>query len=235
MASPILVKQRPAAVLVLAILHLVGGGLDLVGQLCSGAMQAAWSGNPFSMQGGAGQEPAIRLQKAIEAIPGQRAFTVGELGINLVLDAMLIAAGIGLLSMKPWARILSLVYAPLAILNRLGVFAYTLLVLMPAFDSLFAQELGRDPQTEVALQAASSFMRGIMIFSAVVNLVFVIYPIVVLILLNLFHVRAAFSGKSDVVRPALPEDEGWGPIQRPGASTDVTTERERDRYQPPGN
>ncbi len=234
MASPILVKRRPASVLVLAILHLVGGGLDLVGQLCTGAMLAAGGTNPFGgMQGGAGQDPAVHLQKAIEAIPGQQAFTFGELAINLLLDVLLITAGIGLLSMKPWARILSLVYAPLAILNRLGAFAYTLLVLMPALDTIMVQELGRDPQIKTALQAASSFMRMAMVVSAIVNLLFIIYPIVVLIILNLSHVKAAFSGKSDVLRPALPEDEGWGPIQRPGLSTDVTTERDRDRFQPP--
>jgi hypothetical protein len=233
MASPILVKQRPASVLVLAILHLVGGGIDLIGVLCSGAMQAA-GGNPFGMQGGAGQDPTVRLQKAIEAIPGQQAFTLGELAINLVLDVLLIAAGIGLLSMKPWARILSLVYAPLAILNRLGTFAYTLLVLIPAFDTILVQELGRDRQIANALQAASSIMRTFMLIGAIVGFLFIIYPIVVLIILNLRHVKAAFSGKSDVLRPALAEDEGWGPIQRPGLSPDVTTERERDRYQPPG-
>jgi hypothetical protein len=234
MASPILVKKRPAAVLVLAILHLVGGGIDLVRQLCAGAMLAAGSTNPFGgMRGGAGQDPGVHLQKAIEAIPGQQAFTVGELAINLVLDVLLIAAGIGLLSVKPWARILSMVYAPLAILNRLGAFAYELLVLIPAVDTLLRQELGRAPGVGPELQAFNSFMKAGMIVSSVIGLLFVIYPIVVLILLNLSHVRAAFSGKSDVLRPALPEDEGWGPIQRPGLSTDVTTERERDRFQPP--
>jgi hypothetical protein len=232
MTQSSLVRQRPASVLVLAILHLVGGTIDLLGVLCSGVMQFAGPGGLLGMPGGgAGPDPTIRLQQAIEAIPGQKAFTAAELVVNLVLDLLLLAGGIGLLNMKSWARTTSLVYAPLAILNRLGTLIYTLVVLVPGFETILQEELGRDPQ----FKSFGSLMKTSMILGAVIGALFIIYPIVVLIILNLRTVTAAFRGETASPPLSLPDDEGWGPIRRPGASSDVTTQPDpdRDHFQPP--
>jgi hypothetical protein len=170
------------------------------------------------------------MQQRLEALSGTT-YTVGELVINLVLDVLLLAAGIGLLSMRPWARTLSLVYAPLAILNRLFATGYILAVLVPGFGAIISEEGGNDPQ----LKAFGEMMKMILVVSAAVSALFIIYPIVVLIVLNLKHVKAAFLGQSEAPPPSLPEDEGWGPMKRPGASTDVTTgtDPDRDRFRPP--
>jgi hypothetical protein len=232
MTQPSLVRQRPAAVLVIAILHLVGGGLDLLGVVCGGAMQAAGAANPFGKTAPAGPEQVelARLQQQIEALnpPG---YIYGELTANFVLDVMLLAAGIGLLSMRPWARTLSLVYAVLAILNRLFTVVFSFVVIIPAFEAMIQEHAPKDPQA----QSVISLMKVGMIAGVVFGALFIIYPIVVLIILNLPHVKAAFLGQVEAPPPSLPEDEGWGPIKRPGASTDVTTEPDpdRDRIPPP--
>jgi hypothetical protein len=231
MASPILVKQRPASVLVLAILHLVGGGLGLVGSLCTAVGQAM---GPQAFAFGAAN-PAQDMQKGLlehlAATPGYQAVTWGSLAMSFVLDVLLLTAGVGLLSMKPWARSLSLVYAPLSILNRLFGIGWTVAIVLPATTEFFQKNAGNDPIMKAA--AAGGQIGGIV--GMVVSGLVMIYPIVVLIILNQRHVKEAFSGKSDVLRPALADDEGWGPIKRPGASTDVTTDPDRDRFQPPGS
>jgi hypothetical protein len=231
MTQPSFVRRRPTAVLVLAILHLVFGSLGLVMLLCSGAIQAVQSTGGF---GGPGQAEAQQLQKRIEDIPGQKAYTMAEMGVDLVLDVMLLTAGIGLLGMKAWARILSLVYAVLSILNRVGTLVFTLAVLLPALDTVLAEETMREPK----LQGVLPVMKMGMIIGAVFSALVVIYPIVVLILLNLRSVKAAFHGEAPPPPAPLPEDEGWGAMRPPGASTDVTTRPEptdpdRERFQPP--
>jgi hypothetical protein len=232
MSQPYIVRRRPAVVLVFAILHLVGGSLDLIGVLCSGVLQVMGGSRMFGTGAAAGNVGLQRLQQRIEELPGP-AYTYGELTANLVLDLMLIAAGIGLLGMRPWARTLSLVYAVLAILNRLASTAYVLAVVAPGVEALLQQEAAGDPQ----MKAFSSLMKTSMTVGALVGALFVIYPILVLIFFNLPSVKEAF--RDEGAPPEMPppeEDEGWGPIRRPGA-TDVTAEPpdpDRDRFQPPG-
>jgi hypothetical protein len=223
-------RRRPTAVLVIAILHLVGGGLDLLGVICGGVAQAV--GNPFANTAPAGAQQAemARLRQQIEAL-NPPAFVYGSLTANLLLDLMLLTAGIGLLWMQPWSRTLSLVYAVLAILNRLFVVVFGLVVTVPAFQALIQQQGPADPN----LQPFLSFMRVGMIGGLLFSGLFIIYPIVVLIILNLQHVKAAFLSQGEAPPPSLPEDEDWGPMRRAGGSTDVTTETEadRDRFRPP--
>jgi hypothetical protein len=238
-------RYRPTVVLVLAILHLTGGTLDLIGALCGAlgqAMTGAMSGmNPPPGPGG-GPDP-MALQKAMMDLPGYQAYTYGNLALTLVLGVLLLAAGIGLLGMRPWARALSLVYVPLAILSRVGEFLYTVLVLAPGMDTImqdFMQKqigamappgAGAPP---IPSQAMGSLMRTTTMIGAVVGLLFIAYPVTVFILLNLSYVKAAFRGEEPAALPP-PEDEGWGPIRRPGPSTDVTAEPDpdRDRFGPP--
>ncbi len=229
MASPYVVKQRPASVIVLAVLHLVGGTLGLIGDLCGLVGQAA---GPQALMVGPSneiQDMQKRLLQHLEAAPGYRAVTWGGLVVSLALDVMLLTAGVGLLNMKPWARTVSLVYAPISILNRLVVIVWTLAVVLPATAEFFEKLAGKDPIMKAA--AAGGKIGGVI--GVIVSALVMIYPIVVLVILNLGSVKAAFQGGKAVPRPSYPEDEGWRSIKRPGASRDFTTERDRDRFAPP--
>jgi hypothetical protein len=230
-------------VTVLAILHLVAGTIDLIGVVCGGLSQAMGGAGMFAQSPGpgGGPNPAAAVQNAMAAIPGYQAFTYGNLAVTSVLGVLLLAAGVGLLGMNPWARALSLVYAVLAILVRIGEFLYTVLVVVPGMDAFMQQQMavmappGGGPPSPQAQAAAASFMRATMMFGAIFGLLFIAYPITVLIILNLRSVKAAFRGEEAVGLPADLEDEGWGAIRRPGLTTDVTTEPDpdRDRFQPP--
>jgi hypothetical protein len=218
-------------VTVLAILHLVGGALGLMGTLCGGAAQVA---GPQALMVGPPsplQDFQKRLAQHLEDIPGQKTVTWGSLGLSLVLDVMLLSGGVGLLGMRPWARTLSLVYAVLSILNRVFTSVWTLAIVLPATSEFLEQNMGQYPGTRAA--AVGGKIGGIV--GVVVNALFIAYPITVLIILNLRSVRAAFRGEEAVGLPADLEDEGWGAIRRPGLTTDVTTEPDPDRdlFQPP--
>ncbi len=191
-------RQRTTPILVLAILHLVGGGLGLFFSLCGCGglvMSNALSSVTPTFPTRPGQPPpppnaAQIMQYYDDHVPGYRAFTIGNIALSLLLDLLLIAGGIGLLKMQPWARWLSLVYAPLSILYHLASFLYSLILVMPATDKLYAQN--------PALAAMSSFITfasGIGVFFA---LLIVIYPIAVIVILLLPSTSAAFRGEMPV-------------------------------------
>jgi hypothetical protein len=199
-------RQRTNAILVIAILHLIGGGLGLVLTLC------ACGGLVFSnMAGSIVPTVATQTKKGTDKtapppstsdimnyyndnVPGYRAFTYGGTGVDLLLDILLLAAGIGLLSVQPWARWLSLVYAPISILYHLGSFVYQLVLVMPATQKLYAQN--------PALQGMSSFLNVTTGIGLVVGLLWIIYPIVVTVIMLLPSTGAAFRGEM----PTIPED-----------------------------
>src|SRR6516162_6328253 len=141
-------RQRTTPILVIAILHLVGGSLGLLSSLCGiGSllmMNTLGSTSPptlapptFPVRPGqpaqlAPLPGANELMKYLQDnVPGYRAFTIGSLALSFLLDIMLITAGIGLLKVQPWARWLSVVYAPISIVNRIGSFVYQLIWVLP--------------------------------------------------------------------------------------------------------
>jgi hypothetical protein len=130
-----------------------------------------------------------------ENVPGYKFFTFTALAVGLLLDLMLLASGIGLLLMHPWARALSLIYAPLSILFHVVSFAYQLIFVMPATQDFFA----RIP----AVGPMGSLVAIITDIGLIVGFLVVIYPIVVLILLLRSSTAAAFRGET----PSKMDDE----------------------------
>ena len=199
-------RYRPTAVLVLAILHLVGGGLGLVMDACGGAAAAA--GGSFSP--GAGQSPQAkaqqdfqkRLQQHIEQeLPANRAITYASLAVSLLLDVLLLAGGTGLLSMQPWARTVSLVYAVLSILTKVFTLV-NLAFTWPVMDKFIQQEAAKDPN----LGPLTSMMPAILGVTAVFTLLLMIYPVVVLVILLRPRIAAAFREEAPPDQPTEPPD-----------------------------
>lgn len=195
-------RQRTTPILVIAILHLVGGGLGLLLSLCTvgGLVMTSTLGSitpppSFPTRPGQPAPPmpptADQIMKQMnDQIPGYRAFTVGSLASSFLLDFMLLTAGIGLLSVQPWARWLSLVYAPLSILNRLGSFLYSLIWVLPATKALYANNPG--------LAGFSSFATITSGISLFFSLTLIAYPIAVLIILLMPSTAAAFRGETRI-------------------------------------
>jgi hypothetical protein len=193
-------------VLVIAILHLVGGGLGLFGSFCACGgllMGSAFSSFPMpTVPTRPGQAAPIQpppgpgeiMKYYNDNVPGYQAFTIGSIAVSILLDVMLLSAGIGLLNMRPWARMLSFVYAPMSILNRIGTFIYQLIFVMPATEKFYAQN--------PVFAGMSSFMSITTGMGLFVNLLFILYPIAVLVVLLMPSTVAAFRGEP----PARVED-----------------------------
>jgi hypothetical protein len=185
-------RQRTTPILVIAILHLVGGGLGLILSLCGCGglvMSNALSSAIPTVPQRPGQPPpppnANEITKYMDDhVPGYRAFQFGSVALSLLLDVMLISAGIGLLSVQPWARWLSLAYAPLSILIRLVGFVYQLVWVTPAMESLYAQN--------PAMKGMSGILSASVGIGAFVGLLF---AITVLVIMLLPSTAAAFRGE----------------------------------------
>lgn len=198
--------RRPPSVTVLAVLHLIGDGIGLVLTLCAGVSQLA-GGNLSALTAGPNPPPQVRAQQAFQKrleahiaseLPWQQAYTGVGLGIDLLLDVLLLAAGVGLLSLRPWARTLSLGYAWLSLATKVVgiiVFCFT----WPAMSAFLRQEAAADP----ALAQMANVIPIAVFAGLLFSLVLAVYPLAVLIILTRPSVVAAFRGKS-----APPEGDG---------------------------
>jgi len=199
---PSIQRSKPTAVVVLAILHLVGGSLDLLITLGSLAMSAASKG-----QGGLGAANARQLGQALETIPAYHLVVGVQIGLNILLDVMLLSAGFGLLGLRPWARTLSLVYAPLSIVLRILSTVWTVVWMMPVMTAVLQEQMGGNPQAGPILEVAQYV-------GVCFSLVFLAYPIVVLVILTRPAIVAAFRGEMPSFLPQDDLDEPR-PVARP--------------------
>ena len=105
-------SQRTTAMAVIGILHIVTGSLTCVGALINmlggGLVAAIGSAAEHEMNGASGQA----------AMVGGALILFGIVG--LAFGAGLLAAGVGVLKVKPWGRSLSLAAAALGITFSLG-------------------------------------------------------------------------------------------------------------------
>lgn len=204
-------RQPTTAILVIAILHLVGGSIGLLGSLCGcGGLLMADSlssimSTPPTLPARPGQSQPIPappgakevMQYMKENVPGYLPFTIASICLSFLLDLMLISGGIGLLKMQPWARWLSLAYAPISILMHVGSFIYQLVWVMPVTQALYAKTAAAMP----GFGSLMTFSTGIGVVAA---LLIVMYPIAVLIVLLLPSTAAAFRGEAPVREADLP-------------------------------
>jgi hypothetical protein len=215
-------KKLPTGLLVIAILHFVGGGLGLAGSLCGLALQGASGGKMFSGFGGqqAGQAGVEeKLEKTLEEkVPAYQTVHVGRIVVDLVLSTLMIASGIGLLQTMAWGRSLSIVYALLSILNHLFSLIYDLAFTVPATRAIFEELVGQDP----TLQTFVSFMEAVVTGGVIVGALFVVYPIIVLIVMFRPSVVRAFGTlpESDSETEGAEEDADlpWGRLPPGGPS-----------------
>jgi hypothetical protein len=231
-------QQRPAAATVLGILHLIFGILSLGFAICGGAMQLAGAnpfgappgGSPFGKPPGGGAGPEEAMTRALQEIPGQKAVTIGQLGIDVVLDVMLIVGGVGLLQMRPFGRTISLVYAILSILNHVFAFAWSVFQYTAISEAL--NQLSALPAGPIFVTA---FRFGFFL-ALIINLLAIAYPIIVLCFMLSAKLTAAFAGEGQP--PALPDapsdyDAGWGTMRRdPSLPAPPPGTRPDDRYKP---
>lgn len=179
-------RNRPTSVLVIAILHFVIGGTGALCNLCATVQlvvgsQVASFGNPQQAK------QQQQIEEALTAkIPGYRIHQVISLAASWLFTALLIVAGLGLLQMQMWGRTLSLVYAVLSLLHKIVTAIYIYVLVLPAYRDVFRLI---DMPNKQAAQVAETIA---MVTAGVTPPIMMIYPIVVLIVMLLPSVSAAF-------------------------------------------
>ena len=121
--------QRPPAVLVIAILSMIGGVIGMVchtyGSLSpwvESALSKAWEDSPDDDESpnNADDEPAVSI--------GETWSKKAEWGLSvydLLLSTLMMVVGLGLLAMREWARKLALICAALIIVSSVAGIAVT--------------------------------------------------------------------------------------------------------------
>ncbi len=186
--------DRPSVVLVVAILQICFGSLGLVGSLCGGAIQLAGGAKAFTPQPPPGAKAPA--QPDVEAIMRKRmpyygAIQGGQIALSIVSGSVMLISGIGLLKMRPWARKVTIGYACYNILMTIAGVVFAVTVSVPAMKDAF-EEMRADPN-----MAGAGPMIGMMESAATagayVSLILVVYPITLLVIMFLPHVREAFA------------------------------------------
>lgn len=162
---------RPTSVTVFGTLNIAFAALGLLGVIASVAM--------FKMMG----DTANPVMKIMRDNPNYAAWIKLTIPLGLLACAVLLAAGIGLLLMKAWARKLSLAYAIYAILLGLAGMVMNYLFLLQPLMAEAAQKRGPE---------AAGAMGGV-IGGSVGGCFGLIYPILLLIFMTRPKVVAAFQ------------------------------------------
>lgn len=162
--------QRPTSVTVFGVLNIIFAVLGIVTIAGSAAMLFASSKT---------DNPALKMMLANSAYMTWMRISIP---LGLIVSALVLAAGIGLLLLKPWARWISLGYGVYAILASIvgTVFTY-LLVVGPMMEQ--AQRM-HGPEAAAAVGGAVGGMIG--------GCLGLIYPVLLLYFMTRPHVIAAF-------------------------------------------
>jgi len=162
--------QRPPSVTVCGILNIVFAAFGVFGVMASVALfyLPADSNNP--------------VIKLIHESPAYATWLKVCIPLGVLTCLVLLAAGIGLLHLKPWARILSLAYAIYAILfGILGMVVNFIFMLQPMLEQARQQQ---GPEAAAAIGGAVGGTIG--------GCFGLIYPVLLLIFMTRPKVVAAF-------------------------------------------
>jgi hypothetical protein len=198
-------RRRSGLVTTIAILHLIGGGLGLIGSLCGGVLLLiAAIATPGAAGGGPPTAQQIQAHMTANAA-GYQAYQVSGLAVGLVLDMLLLTSGMGLLTLQPWARWTSIVYAVLSLIYKAANILYALLVANPVMKAFVEGEARRMPpgQAESYEMISMWSLYG----SVCGQAVFIVYPIAVLIVMLLPSTGRQFEYGGQRRLDAIREDD----------------------------
>lgn len=186
--------RRPTAILVIGILNIVFGALGLICnpiKIVGSLVPTPEAGAPEMAGMPPEQSEMMRKLNEVSMSPAVKTYQIFDGGIGFLFSAILLAAGIGLLVMKPWGRTLSLVYAFYGIAAAIATMVFSwMMIITPLFQLV---EQAPDPQAKQIMQfGAYGGMGGALAqscFSAV-------YPVVILIVLTRPSITRALQGLS---------------------------------------
>jgi hypothetical protein len=201
-------QERPLSITAIAILQFVFGGLALLCGIGEGAGLLVGGGGQkwFASSGGPGADQdkvdklADDLEKAIESGPAYQAVQVGSLVIYLALSVAMIISGIGLLQLRPWGRLLSIGYALADIALTAFRLVYAVAFTIPAFRDL----VNKHPVETAEEQMVIGVMGMMAYLPPILELVWMIYPVIILIIMFRAANAAAFQ-EEGARHPLLPK------------------------------
>ncbi len=173
--------QRPTSVTVFGILNIVFAVFGFCGVLGIVAV--------FMMLGTNLNNPAFQNNPTMQAIQDSPAYATW-LKISVVLGVFvsiaLLAAGIGLLRLKPWARTLSIAYGIYGIVSVIiGTVVNYFFLIQPMLEKAHGEQ---GPEAAGAIGGAIGGMFG--------GCIGIIYPVLLLIFMTRPNVTAAFRQQS---------------------------------------
>jgi hypothetical protein len=168
--------QRPTAVTVFGILNIGFAVLGIVGALASVML--------FLAVGATSSNPVVQI---IRDSPAYAAWMKISIVLGVSVSAILLAAGIGLLQLKPWARIVSIIYSIYTIVMVLVGGVINCFFLVQPMLQQAHQHQGPEA-TGAAIGGAIGGMFG--------SCFGLIYPIVLLIFMTRANIVAAFQSSA---------------------------------------
>jgi hypothetical protein len=178
---------------VIAILHFVFGGLGLLCGVCAsvgdmaGMTESLAAADPAAREKLAEQKrrQEVTAQVNQEMVPLYRPYTLTNRVLSVISPILMVVSGVGLILLAAWGRWLSIVWALQSLASNLLATVYMFLFFQPAS----AEAMRRLPPQNENEQLANQFAGPL---GPVCACMFAIYPTVVLIILFLPTVAAAF-------------------------------------------
>ena len=181
--------QRPTAVTVFGVLNIVFGVMAVTctpfALITTKLSQSMLDNLPEASRM---ENPVLEMMQS----PGFMAYTYVSTAVGMAFGALLIAAGIGLLKLRPWARLVSIGYA---VYSWVGTAAGQVI----AYFLLYAPMLETAPPSGGPASAA-------FVGPVVGSCVSLVYPTILLIFMLRPEIRAAFQpgwGTPPPVPPGL--------------------------------
>jgi hypothetical protein len=180
-------KRSHAGVMTIAIMQLVFGILWLPCDLftLSGANET------LAIKMG-GSQQAQTQQEMQERIPYFKATTISVTVVDLILSILMIVSGVGLIRMRMWGRTVANGYAILSIIYRLGYTVYYAIVMLPIMNDIMEKQVAKTGGP--GAPAATSIIQASSVVGVIFSASIVVYPIIVLVIVNMAGARAALSG-----------------------------------------
>lgn len=218
--------NRPGTVMFVAIVLFLFGTLYILSALATGGQAgyiAFFSAPPDPNAKIRPDDVAANLHFLPQEVPGYVAIVIGVAVLDILFGFGQLYCGIGVLKMKPSARMATIALILLRLLYILGFDAFSALVLYPAqikFYELHPLEL---PNQGPEVINMATFMRFILYGAMVVKIFVELFVAgLIVILLSTAKTRAAFAGIVEPTEDELPkksssqyvgydDEEGYSP------------------------
>jgi hypothetical protein len=174
----------------MAIMGFIVGGLGLLCGACSifdPIMVASNKG------GGGGNETVNVLEAISKEAPHWLEVQFARSTLFIILSLLVLVASVGLLNMKGWARVLSIIYGLAACALHIPWAIYQAVYVMPAMQKLMAKGAmpGAGPANAGAATGAGYFVLGLIL------VVFVGHALALLGVMFMPTVSQAFAGQNE--------------------------------------